>query len=78
MMLAKRLDLCGSELSRPPLTISMALRYIIENQWVNTGTALFSIAFFKQTVSWIIEENQGKEEVLRGRTPESWTIAHIH
>lgn len=68
MMSAKRLDLCRSEVSRPPLTSSMILPYIIENQWVNTGTALFIITPFKQSVSYLIEKNREKEEVLSGRT----------
>lgn len=69
-MSAKRLDLCRSEVSRPPLTSSMILPCIIENQWVNTGTALFIIIPFKQSVPYLIEENREKEEVLSGRTPE--------
>lgn len=47
-MSAKRLDVCRSEVSRPPLTSSMILLYIIEDQWVNTGTALFIITFLRK------------------------------
>lgn len=40
-----------SELSRPPMTISMISPYIVGNQWVSTGTALFSMTLFVSKLS---------------------------